>query len=75
MKLNSMEQKEFSASIEHTIDAAATGTKLFFPGSFFKGRTASPRLARYLYEQVHHGFLQNTLRPLGTRSKHGYVKL
>ena len=51
----------FSPVIVH----ASLGTHLNYPDDFFEKRTASPRLGRYLFEQVEHGNLKGTLRCFG----------
>lgn len=73
--LNSKEIKDYNSCIEPVIKNSPSGTRLFFPDDFFTNRSATPRLARYMFEQVDHGILKGVLRPLGTTSKEGYEKL
>lgn len=73
--LNKNEKDEYASYIFPVIVHASSGTHLNYPDDFFAKRTASPRLGRYLFEQVDHGNLKGTLRCLGSRSKDGYVKL
>lgn len=74
LTLTPEEQKEVSAMIQQ-INAAPTGTKFYFPTSFFRGRSVQPRLGRYLYEEVRNGILAATLKPLGKKNSDGYEKL
>ena len=50
LRLNDTETREYKLYIEDVIPNKKKGVYYF--GDFFPGRTASPRLARYLYEQV-----------------------
>ena len=75
VELNQNEMDDYASHIFPVIVHASLGTHLNYPDDFFEKRTASPRLGRYLFEQVDHGNLKGTLRCLGSRSKDGYVKL
>jgi len=73
--LNQNEMDDYASYIFPVIVHASLGTHLNYPDDFFEKRTASPRLGRYLFEQVEHGNLKGALRCFGSRSKDGYVKL
>lgn len=73
--LNQNEIEEYTLYMVPVIAGASSGTHLKHPDDFFANRTVTPRLGRYLFEQVDHGSLKGTLRCLGSRSKDGYVKL
>lgn len=73
MHLSNAEQLDFNL-IHSVILAAPAGTILYFR-DFFQGRTASPRLARYLFEQVQAGAGNLPLRLRGKFSRDGYVKV
>lgn len=67
------ENVDASAMLQQ-INGAPQGTKFYFPTSFFHGRSAQPRLGRWLYDEAHHGNLVATLKPLGKKNSDGYEK-
>ena len=69
VKLNSVEKREYFAYVEEVIPNLDQG--IYYFANFFTGRSASPRLARYLFEQVClNKYPHMTL--VGTTSAEGY---
>lgn len=50
--LTPAEQNDYRQFVFPAIVNAAPGTKLFFRDFFGSQRSASPRIARYIYEQI-----------------------
>lgn len=73
--LSQAEQKDYDQFILPAISNAAPGTKLFFRDFFGPQRSASPRLSRYLREQIQQGSLRGILRLNGSRMSEGIVKI
>lgn len=69
VKLNNTEDREYKAYIEAVIPNLAQG--IYYFSDFFQGRTASPRLSRYLYEQVCSNKYPN-MKLCGKTSAEGY---
>lgn len=70
------EQNDYNQFILPAISNAPTGTQWKFR-DFFGPRSASPRLSRYLYEQItgKQGSLRGVLRLNGSRMSEGIVKI
>lgn len=74
--LNTQERTEYTRIILPHIYRAKPGTVIFFR-DFFPSRTASPRLARYLYEELRRNTspLRGIVRLNGTRMREGLIRL
>ncbi|MDO4453958.1 MAG: hypothetical protein Q4B90_05625 [Eubacteriales bacterium] len=69
VKLSNTEDREYKAYIEAVIPNLTIG--IYYFSDFFPGRTASPRLAKYLYEQVCLNKYPN-MKSYGKTSAEGY---
>lgn len=69
VKLSNTEGRDYKIYIETVIPNLAQG--IYFFSDFFPGKTASPRLARFLYEQVRLNKYPN-MKLCGKTSAEGY---
>lgn len=70
VKLNAVERNDYISNIENVLPTLSPGVYLFH--DFFPDRTASPRLGRFLYENVSRGLYPN-IKLMGSRAVEGYV--
>lgn len=77
IKLNALEKKEYQEIVLPAIRQATPGTVLFFRDFFTPlSRTASPRVARFLYEELKHGTsFSGMARLCGTRLADGIERI
>lgn len=74
--LSQAEQKDYNQFILPAISNAPTGTQWKFRDFFGpQQRSASPRLASYIFQEIQQGSLRGILRLNGSRMSEGIVKI
>lgn len=69
--LTKQECHDYSTFVLPTLKKACQGTVLFFR-DFFPGRSASPRIAQFLFQQVKAGLIPGVVLN-GDTSREGYL--